>query len=155
MSERRKYKRVDVNVAVNGKLVDPQKKVDITGEIPLKAKNLSEGGVLLEWPRSWKCDTCSNCLGWVYNFNCKLKEEGQGGDEFNKELVPEMHITIQIVPGNDIGPVNALIKVNWVRSPEGESYDKYHIGASFVEGEKQEPDIKKKILVIRKSFETD
>ena len=58
MSERRKYKRVDVNVAINGKLIDPQKKVDITGDISLKAKNLSEGGVLLEWPRSWNCDTC-------------------------------------------------------------------------------------------------
>ena len=82
-------------------------------------------------------------------------EGGQGGDEFNKELVPEMHITIQIVPGNDIGPVNALIKVSWVKSPEGESGENYHVGASFAEGEKQEPDIKKKILVIRKSFETN
>lgn len=154
MSERRKYKRVDVDVAIKGKLVDPQKNVSITGEIPLKARNLSEGGLLLEWPRSWNCDTCSNCLGWVYNFNCKLKEGGQKGDEFNKELVPEMHITIQIVPGNDIGPVTALIKVSWVKSPEGENGERYHVGASFAEGEKQEPDIKKKILVIRKSFET-
>lgn len=155
MSERRKYKRVDVNVAIKGKLVDPQKKVDITGDIPLKAKNLSEGGVLLEWPRSWNCDTCSNCLGWVYNFNCKLKEDGQGTGEFNKELVPEMHITIQMVPGNDIGPVNALVKISWVKSAELAGDDKYHVGASFVEGENQEPDIKKKILVIRKNFETN
>lgn len=155
MSERRKHKRVDVNVAIKGKLIDLQKKVDITGDISLNAKNLSEGGVLLEWPRSWNCDTCSNCLGWVHNFNCKLKEDGQLRGEFNKELLPEMHITIQIVPGNDIGPVNALVKVNWVKSPEGESLDKYHVGVSFVEGGKQEPDIKKKILVIKKSFETN
>lgn len=155
MSERRKHKRVDVNVAIKGKIVDPQKKVDITGDISLKARNLSEGGVLLEWPRSWDCDTCSNCLGWVHNFNCKLKEDGQRGGEFNKELVPEMHITLQIIPGKDIGPVNALVKISWVKSPEGESSDRYHVGASFVESEKQEPDIKKKILVIKKSFETN
>ena len=116
MSERRKYKRVDVNVAIKGKLIDPQKKLDITGDISMRAKNLSEGGALLEWPRSWKCSTCSNCLGWVHNFNCKLKESGQMNSEFNKELVPEMHITIQIIPGNDIGPVNALVKISWVKS---------------------------------------
>ena len=155
MSERRKYKRVEVNVAIKGKIIDPQKKIDITGDILLKARNLSEGGALLEWPRSWDCDTCSNCLGWVHNYKCRLKENGQGESEFNKELLPEMHLTIQIVPGNDIEPVNTLAKVNWVRSPQEEGSDKYHVGISFVENEKQDTDIRKKILVIKKNSETD
>jgi len=155
MSERRKYKRVDVNVAIKGKIIDPQKKVDITGDILLKAKNLSEGGALLEWPRSWDCDTCSNCLGWVHNSSCKLREGGQRDNEFNKELVPDMYINIRVMPGNDIEPVSALAKINWVRSAEEENADKYDVGVSFIESEKQEPDIKKKILVIKKKFEDD
>ena len=154
MSERRKYKRVDVNVAIKGKLIDPQKRVDLTGDILLKAKNLNEGGALLEWPRSWNCESCSNCLGWVHNSTCKLKEDGQRDSEFNKELVPGMHITIHIVPGNDIEPVSALAKVSWVMSAGSEGADNYNVGVSFIEDEKQEPDIKKKILVIKKTFET-
>lgn len=152
MAERRKYKRVDVNFAIKGKVIDHQKKVDITGDILLNAKNISESGALLEWPRSWNCDICLNCLGWVHNFSCKLKKSRQGESEFDKELFPGMHIAIQIVPGNDLEPVNTLAKVNWVKSSEEEDADKYHVGVSFVEGDKQEPDIKKKIAVIKKSL---
>ncbi len=151
--ERRKFKRVEVNVAIRGKLVDPQKKIDISGSIPLRAKNLSEGGALLEWPRSWNCETCSNCLGWVHNSGCRLKEDNSGGEEFNKDLVPEMHITLNIIPGNDLEPVDALAKVNWVRPAISNDPGNYHIGVSFVDDGKQEPDIKKKILVIKKSFD--
>jgi len=153
--ERRKFKRVEVNVAIKGRLVDPQKKMDISGNIPLRAKNLSEGGALLEWPRSWNCETCSNCLGWVHNSGCRLKEEGSGAEEFNKDLVPEMHITLNIIPGSDIEPVDALAKVNWVRPVIENDPENYHIGVSFVDDGKQESDIKKKILVIKKSFEND
>ncbi|MFA5148487.1 MAG: hypothetical protein WC491_05110 [Candidatus Omnitrophota bacterium] len=152
--ERRKFKRVEINVAIKGKLVDPQKKIDISGDIPLKAKNLSEGGALLEWPRSWDCDSCSNCLGWVHNSRCKLKEDS-GGEESNKDLVPEMHITLNIVPGNDIEPVKTLVKVSWVKAPVEQDPEKYDVGVSFVDDEKQEVDLKKKILVIKKSFDND
>ena len=153
MSERRKFKRVDVNVAVKGKLVDPQKKIDITGDILLKAKNLSEGGALLEWPLKWKCDTCSNCLGWVHNGDCRLKEGTEAGEEFNKSLVPEMHMTLQIIPGNDIEPLNALVKINWIgEQPEADS-GKYDVGVSFVDADRQESEIKRKVLVIKKQFE--
>jgi len=153
MSERRRYKRVDLDVAIKGRLVDPHKKFDITADIPLRAKNLSEGGALLEWPRSWNCDICSNCLGWVHNLNCKLKEKEERGAEFNKELVPEMRVTVQLLPGSGIEPVTVSAKVNWVKSSQEESRDKYEVGVSFMESEKQEPDIKKKILVIKKNFE--
>lgn len=152
MSERRKFKRVEVTVAIKGKLVDPQKKIDISGDILLRAKNLSEGGALLEWPRSWHCETCSNCLGWVHNSGCKLKEDIGGNGEFNKDLVPEMHIALNIVPGNELEPVNTLAKVNWVKKPAEQDSGKYDVGVSFVESEKQESDLKKKILVIKEAF---
>jgi len=155
MSERRKYKRVDVDFAIKGKVVDHQKKVDITGDVLLKAKNLSEGGALLEWPRSWNCDTCSNCLGWVHNFGCKLKKSRQGEGEFDKDLFPGMQIAIQILTGNDIEPVNALAKVNWVKPPEEENADRYHVGVSFIESDKRDQDIKKKILIIKKNLEVN
>jgi len=153
--ERRKFKRVEINVAIKGKLVDPQKKTEISGDIPLKAKNLSEGGALLEWPRSWHCDSCTNCLGWVHNSKCRLKEDNGNGEEFNKDLVPEMHITLDIMPGNDMEPVKTLVKVSWVRPPVDPEPEKYDVGVSFVDDEKQEADLKKKILVIKKSFEND
>ncbi len=153
MAERRKFERVGLDIAVKVKLIDPQKKIDISQDIAIKAKNLSEGGALLEWPRSWDCDTCSNCLGWAYNFNCKLKEKGEADEEFNKNLVPELHITLHITPGNDIEPIQALAKVTWVSTPKDQSADKYHVGVSFIDEEKTEPDLKKKILVIKKRFE--
>lgn len=66
-----------------------------------------------------------------------------------------MHITLKMVPGNDVEPVNALVKVNWVRSTAEQVPEKYDVGVSFVDDEKQEADLKKKILVIKKSFEND
>lgn len=153
MAERRKFGRVQIDVAVTGKLIDSQKKIDICRDIALKAKNLSEGGVLLEWPRSWNCDTCSNCLGWAYNFNCKLKEKGEAAEEFNKDLVPELYITLSITPGSDVEPIETLAKVKWVKTSEDPNADKYQVGVSFVDEEHKEPDLKKKILVIKKRFE--
>ncbi len=152
--ERRKFRRVEIDVAVKGKITDPQKKTDISGDISLRAKNLSEGGALLEWPRSWPCETCFNCLGWVHNFDCKLKEKEAGAEEFNKDLVPEMHITIRLTPGDDLEPVETLAKIAWVKNPDNPNANKYDIGVSFVESDKKGPDVKKKILVIKKRFES-
>lgn len=154
LSERRKFKRVEIDISVKGKITDPQKKTDISGDIALRAKNLSESGALLEWPRSWPCDTCFNCLGWVHNFNCKLKEEETAGEEFNKDLVPEMYITIRLTPGNNLEPVETLAKVVWVENPDNAGANKYDIGVSFTESDKKDPEIRKKILVIKKRFES-
>ena len=46
-----------------------------------------------------------------------------------------------------------LAKVTWVNTPEDPSADRYHVGVSFIDEEKTEPDLKKKILVIKKRFE--
>lgn len=155
LAERRKFKRVELNVAVKCKILDPQKKTDISGEIVARARNLSEGGALLEWPRSWPCDICSNCLAWIYNFTCKIKEKGESDEESNKDLIPEMHITLHLAPAGDVEPVSALAKVSWVKAPEDQETDKYQVGISFVEGKKKEPDFRKKISVIKKRFEVD
>lgn len=155
MAERRKFKRVEIDVAVKCKIIDPQKKTEISGEITAKAKNLSEGGALLEWPRSWPCDICFNCLGWIYNFTCKLKEQDVFEEEANKDLIPTMHISLNLAPASDVEPVSALAKVAWVRTPEDEITDKYQVGISFVEGEKKEPNLRKKVAVIKKRFEAD
>ncbi|KPK41322.1 MAG: hypothetical protein AMJ78_05775 [Omnitrophica WOR_2 bacterium SM23_29] len=154
MAERRKFKRVELDVAVRCKITDPKKKTDISGEIIVKAKNLSEGGALLEWPRSWLCDTCSNCLAWVYNFTCNLKEKGPFDEESNKVLIPEVHINLHLVPAGDVEPVSTLAKVAWVKVPPEQEADKYHVGVIFL-GEKKEPDFRKKITVIKKRFEAD
>lgn len=154
LAERRKFKRVELDVAVKCKIIDPQKKTDISGEIVARARNLSEGGALLEWPRSWPCDTCSNCLAWIYNFTCKIKERGESEQESNKDLIPEMHITLHLAPAGDVEPVSALAKINWVKSSEDEEKDKYQVGISFVDVEKKESDVRKKIAVIKKRFET-
>lgn len=153
MAERRKFKRVESDVAVRCKITDPKKKIDLSGEITVKAKNLSEGGALLEWPRSWLCDTCSNCLGWIYNLTCKLKEKGLFDEESNKDLIPEMHIDLHLAPSGETEPVGTLAKVAWVKTPEGQTVDRYHVGVTFL-GEKREPNFRKKITVIKKRFET-
>ncbi len=155
MSERRKFKRVEVDIAVRGRLVNPQKKVDLSGNVSLKAKDLSEAGARLEWPRSWSCNTCTNCLGWIYNFDCKLKDAGMDEEESNRDLVPEMHLVIHIRPGEDVEPVETLAKVVWVKSPEMQNSDRYDIGVSFVKADKKEPDLTKKILDIKKKFESN
>lgn len=153
MAERRKFKRVELDFAVRCKITDPKKKIDLSGEITVKAKNLSEGGALLEWPRSWLCDTCSNCLAWVYNLTCKLKEKGLFDEESNKDLIPEMHIDLHLAPSGETEPVGTLAKVAWVKTPEGQTVDRYHVGITFL-GEKKEADFRKKITVIKKRFET-
>jgi hypothetical protein len=153
--ERRKFERVGIDIAVKVKIVDPQKKIDVSRDIVLRAKNLSEGGALLDWPRSWDCDICSNCLGWIYNFSCKLKEKGRADEEFNKDLVPELHVNLRIAPGDNIEPVETLTKVKWVSAPEDPSADRYPVGVSFIDEEKKESDLKKKIQVIKKRFEAN
>ena len=53
MSERRKYKRVEVNVAIKGKIIDPQKKIDITGDILLKPALLNNSWLAANTPMIW------------------------------------------------------------------------------------------------------
>lgn len=155
LAERRKFKRVELDVAVKCKIIDPQKKANISGEITARAKNLSEGGALLEWPRSWPCDICSNCLGWIYNSDCKLKEKNMSDEESNKDLIPDMYINLRLALASDVEPVIALAKISWVKLPEGQIANKYNVGISFVEAEKREHDIRKKLAVIKKRFETN
>ena len=153
MEERRRFKRIEIDVAIRCKLVDPQKKMDVSGEIIARAKNLSEGGALLEWPRSWPCDVCFNCLGWIYNLTCKLKERGIFEEGANKDLIPEMHISLHLAPARDLEPVSALAKVAWVKMLERTDIDTYQVGVSFIEGQREKPDLRKKIAVIKKRFE--
>lgn len=152
MSERRRFKRVGIDVAVKGRLIDWQKKKVISPDIELRAKNLSEGGALLEWPRSWSCDTCSNCLGWIYNFNCRLKDKDVQEGEFNKELAPKMHIGLCIAT-EDLEPVETISKVAWVEAPPDSSAIGYRIGVSFVDSGKAEGEIKRRMQIIKKRFE--
>lgn len=155
MAERRRFKRIEIDIAVKCRIVDPQKKTDVSGDITARAKNLSEGGVLLDWPRSWPCNVCFNCLGWIYNMSCKLKESAPSEEEFNKNLVPEIHITLHLEPSGDLEPVSTLAKVSWVRPPENQNINRYQVGISFVEGEKKEQDLKRSIAVIKKRLESN
>lgn len=155
MAERRKFGRVEIDVAVKCKIIDPQKKTEITPEITARARNLSEGGALLEWPRSWPCDSCFNCLGWVYNFTCRLKEKGLFEEESNKDLIPDIHINVYLMPGSDLEPIRAVGRVSWVKAPEEQNVDRYQIGLSFIEGGKTESDFKKKITLIKKRFKAN
>ncbi len=155
MAERRRFKRVEIDVAVKCKIIDPQKKMDVTPEITARARNLSEGGALLEWPRSWPCDVCFNCLGWIYNFTCQLKDKGLFEEESNKDLIPEIHLTLHLAPASDVEPVSTLAKVSWVKTSEDQGIDKYQVGVTFVEAKKRELDLRKKISIIKKRFEVN
>lgn len=149
MAERRKFERVGIDCSAEGRLFDPVRKIEISRNIPIRAKNLSEEGALLEWPHSWHCGICSNCLGWLYNFRCKLKEKEQYQGDFDRELVPDIHMELRIILSDGMDPLEVLSRIMWVKSSVAAANEKYPIGVSFVRDEKKSVEIKRKLQIIK------
>ena len=89
MAQRRKYSRLSIEIPVKCKILDRHKKKEISHEIISATCNLCEGGVCLTWPKSWSCESCTNCLAWIFNYSCTLKEEASLGKE--KQKYEKMH----------------------------------------------------------------
>ena len=75
MVEKRRFRRTEAKLPVYCRIGHGKNKSSLSNVIEAYSKNVSRGGLLLTWPRSWVCDKCSHCLAWIFNLDCKLKEE--------------------------------------------------------------------------------
>lgn len=73
--ERRKLKKYKIKIPVESQIVKRNLRTPLTGVIPTTTRDLSLGGIKLKWPKGWKCENCSNCLGWIFNEECRLKAD--------------------------------------------------------------------------------
>lgn len=148
MSQRRKHSRLSIEIPVKCKILDRQKKKEISYEIASMTSNLSEGGVCLTWPKSWTCKSCTNCLAWIFNHACTLKEEPYL-EQSNKHLTPSTFIQIQLESPIIASPIKLAAKVAWVK-PE-EQKDSYGIGLSFLKDEEEKlEELQEKISILKK-----
>lgn len=138
MTERRKYSRVNLDMPVKCKILDKQKKNEISYEISSRTVNISEGGVYLTWPVSWNCKVCSNCLVWIFNHSCSLKD-GSPSTEQNKYLAPATFIRLEFAPPLVPHPVKVTAKVAWVETAKDKNA--YPVGVSFLEEDKKKGDL--------------
>jgi hypothetical protein len=145
--ERRKHNRLKIEFPVRCKILDKAKKNEISYNIFSKTCDLSEGGACLSWPKSWSCEVCSNCLAWIFNHSCTLKEEPYK-EESNKYLTTSTFIQVELEPPAVPEPLKVTAKVAWVK-PQGDK-DEYGIGLSFLEGKKGElNELKERISALK------
>ena len=148
MVERRKHSRLSVEIPVRCRILDRQKKNEISFEIPTKTCNISEGGASLDWPKAWICKSCSNCLAWIFNHACMLKEEPYL-EESNKFLTLSTYIQIELEPPVVPEPVKVSARVAWVK-PEDEK-NSYGVGLAFLKDEEGKlEELQEKISILKK-----
>ena len=131
MIERRRFKRVEAKVPVRCRIVHRKKKLPFSVEITLYTRNISQGGLLLSWPRGWGCKECSHCLAWIFNLNCKLKEEPC--QETTRFLNPTTFLGLEIESHAFPGSIKTTAKVVWVKEPQSPQEDTYNVGIAFAE----------------------
>lgn len=132
ISEKRKYARMYAEMPVTCFVVDGgRKKRKISYEVISNTVNISKGGCCLSWPKSWKCKSCSNCVAWVFNHNCKLKKENFLPGETDRYLSKDMVINIKIDPPAVPASLRLVGKVVWA-NPQNRR-KKYEVGVSFLE----------------------
>ena len=148
MTQRRKHSRLSIEIPVKCKILDRHKKKEISHEIISATYNLCEGGVCLNWPKSWTCKSCTNCLAWIFNHSCILKEEASLR-ESNKYLAPSTFVQIQLDSPLIASSTKLAARVAWVK-PEGEK-DLYAIGLSFLKDEEDKlKELQEKISILKK-----
>ena len=79
MIERRHSPRFKSRLAVKFKIVNAETKVSITNDVGAYTEDISKTGMRLEIPREWDCPECNNCLGWIYNQQCHLRNGHTNG----------------------------------------------------------------------------
>ncbi len=70
--ERREFKRLTRKVNLSANLITPRKK-KIPNDVPVTTRNLSQGGMMILWPKGWQCQQCSKCRFWFFNDSCSLR----------------------------------------------------------------------------------
>lgn len=121
-------KRYSVKIPVESQLVRKNLKTPMTGRIRCQTKDLSVGGVRLEWPSAWECKSCDNCTGWIYNADCRLKDKKSG--KFDHTLNDGVMIKLRFL-ADRTKDKEYFARVVW--SDEGRQEKGYDAGLSFVE----------------------
>jgi len=130
--DRREHKRYNIGVLLKGQILRKDKKVKLTEDIPVLSKDVSLGGIRLNWPKKWECKRCNRCLGWVFNFGCRYKKEL--ARKINRELDQEIILKIKIDVEKG-GVQEVLAKVVWTQIKEKE--DNYDVGLNFIDTDKK------------------
>lgn len=131
MLERRQSSRFSAKFPVKLRIFDRETKTYITNYINADTKDISKGGACLVLPRSWGCPECNNCLGWMYNLGCKLKDNHT--TETNRTLVNKLNLTILIPQDPKLikKPVQLEGECVWVNADIGFKEDAYPVGIAF------------------------
>jgi hypothetical protein len=128
MYEKRTSKRIDMELAVEGQLVKRNFRTPLTQNIKLKTSDISKGGMRLKWPSGWKCETCDNCAGWIFNRDCQLKK---GMDEpLNRDLNIGIRIRLRFLK-KSINDREYYAKIVW-KTDSAKSKSGYDTGLSFI-----------------------
>lgn len=133
IKERRRHRRFDIEVPFHGQLLRRNKRTMVTNEIPVFSRDISLGGVKLNWPKSWKCPKCVNCLGWVFNSGCRFKK---GKSERVNRLLDKGIVFKIIIKMEDSQSHEILSEIAWTAKPEEEK-EHYEVGLNFIKVNKE------------------
>lgn len=128
LKEKRRFPRFQRTIPVTVKIIG-KKEREISSSISLDTKDISQGGMMLSWPKGWKCGECTHCLAWIYNRDCNLRKTGNGDGKSVHPIPLNTYLKIDIIPF-EIGGMRSHIV--WVGSPEKEN-GHYPIGISLLE----------------------
>ena len=133
IKESRKHKRFNVKISLLGQLLRKGRRITLTEKIPVLSKDISLGGIRLRWPKGWKCNRCTNCLGWVFNFGCRFKNNSN--NRINRTLDQEVIIRL-ILKVKDDKPQEILARIIWVEEPQ-DKQEHYDVGFNFIKVSKE------------------
>ena len=143
LKDKRKYKRFDVEKALTGQICRKDKKTLLSAEIPMSSKDISAGGMRLQWPKGWQCKKCNKCLGWVFNHDCRFKSNET--NRINRILDEEVLLKVTI-EGHRDKIKEIFLKVVWTEKAE-DLNEHYDVGLNFVNADR---DIEETINIIIK-----
>ena len=143
LKDKRKHKRFDVEKTLTSRICRKDKRTLLSGDIPVSTKDISAGGMRLEWPKKWECKKCNKCLGWVFNHNCRFKNNET--NRINRLLDDEVLLKVSVEGCRD-KIKDIFLKVVWTKKTE-DLYDHYDVGLNFVNADR---DIEETINIIIK-----
>ncbi len=133
MIERRHFPRLKIKLPVKIKVFDKETNGNITNSIDAFTEDVSRGGMRLMLPRSWACAECNNCLGWIYNLGCSLKNNHT--NDSDRFLTNKLNLKISISDPNI--PTKEAVDLEgscvWVKTDTKPKEENYPVGISVNE----------------------
>ena len=126
-----------MKLPVRVRVFDAETDLDVTNDVDAYTENLSREGMCLSLPWSWDCPECNNCLGWIYNMSCKLKNDQNKYDD--RGIAPRHDLKISFfgpaMPGQEQFQLRA--RCVWV-NPGLQPQDRnYYVGVRLPEADQQ------------------